>query len=601
MVGLPTPEEVARDLSVCQTQTYLGHEALRQAHLPIREGGLGLTSSDAIKGAAYIGCQALVLGRVVAASARGNLSSLLERLPERPTTSALIDELKTMSAEVGKSKLDDVVGASWAALAAGEDPHRKGIGTLLVEVGATGGVRGDQGGRGREGRGEGDGGTGDTEEHTEREDQAASQPERGDERTQNNRSARRECLGIKPRVQSKLSRVLHARRGAKLLEDIRNQDNYTMKRAMVQFRGAREKGAMAFVECLGVSREDTMEGSLWRETLGRSLGSHDAVEPIGGTCHGNGCRKETTRLHAISCTKTGWSSLTHNRVLHHALAKSLRESKVQFVIEDTWPFRQVSSGEHIGRNPLRMDATTEAGALFGSNPRRKDKALLLDLTIVNPCVSSNLENSAREAGKHLTDAVERKNNKYRGSFPATYSLLPLAMSTCGEVSPDVHALYKELAIRRVEHSSEVHTEESRRLAEGVEIARLRRRFSFVLQQALSFRTRHHLCRQGVTLGDSHQVCPQDRRPKRREGRTSGRNREREEGETDPINSTRNTSRVVDLGERFRRGDVMLESSGCNDSDEEGEGGVLESRKRKRRESVSPVSRLIKSFRDCSSR
>ena len=33
---------------------------------------------------------------------------------------------------------------------------------------------------------------------------------------------------------------------------------------------------MAFVECLGFSQEDTMEGPLWRETLGRSLGSHDA-------------------------------------------------------------------------------------------------------------------------------------------------------------------------------------------------------------------------------------------------------------------------------------------------------------------------------------
>ena len=35
-----------------------------------------------------------------------------------------------------------------------------------------------------------------------------------------------------------------------------------------------------------------------------------------------------------------------------------------------------------------------------------------------------------------------------------------------------------------------------------EVARLRRRFSFVLQQALSFRTRHHLCRQGVALAST---------------------------------------------------------------------------------------------------
>ena len=32
---LPTPKEVAHDPTVCQNQTYLGHEALRQAHLPI--------------------------------------------------------------------------------------------------------------------------------------------------------------------------------------------------------------------------------------------------------------------------------------------------------------------------------------------------------------------------------------------------------------------------------------------------------------------------------------------------------------------------------------------------------------------------------------
>ena len=49
-----------------------------------------------------------------------------------------------------------------------------------------------------------------------------------------------------------------------------------MKRAMVRFRGTREKGAMAFVECLGVPQEDAMEGPLWMETSSRSLGSHDA-------------------------------------------------------------------------------------------------------------------------------------------------------------------------------------------------------------------------------------------------------------------------------------------------------------------------------------
>ena len=146
-----------------------------------------------------------------------------------------------------------------------------------------------------------------------------------------------------------------------------------------------------------------------------------------------------------------------------------------------------------------MDITTEAGALFDNHPRLKNKALLLDITMVNPCAGSNLGNAARYVEKHLADTVERKKNKYRGSFPATYSLLPLAMSTYGEVGSDLHALIKELTIRRVEHRSETRSNESQHPAQGIEVARLRRRISFVLQQALPFRTRHHLRRQGWHL------------------------------------------------------------------------------------------------------
>ena len=41
----------------------------------------------------------------------------------------------------------------------------------------------------------------------------------------------------------------------------------------------------------------------------------------------------------------------------------------------------------------------------------------------------------------------------------------------------MHALIKELANRRVEHRSETHSNESQHLAEGTEVARLRRRFN----------------------------------------------------------------------------------------------------------------------------
>ena len=156
----------------------------------------------------------------------------------------------------------------------------------------------------------------------------ATQSDREIELSKTNRGAGGACVGVVSRVQSKLSRALHAHRGKKLPQDLQPQECVAMKRATVKFRGAREKGAMVSVECLRFSQQDTMEAPLWRETLGRSLGSHDATELVGGMCHGNGYRQKTTRLRAISCRKTGWSSLAHNRVLHQALARSLRESKV---------------------------------------------------------------------------------------------------------------------------------------------------------------------------------------------------------------------------------------------------------------------------------
>ena len=66
--------------------------------------------------------------------------------------SVLIDELKIVATEAKITQIEDVVGSSWAALAAEEDPQGRGIGTLLVEAGAGGG---EGGGEGRErGRGE---------------------------------------------------------------------------------------------------------------------------------------------------------------------------------------------------------------------------------------------------------------------------------------------------------------------------------------------------------------------------------------------------------------------------------------------------------------
>ena len=102
------------------------------------------------------------------------------------------------------------------------------------------------------------------------------------------------------------------------------------------------------------------------------------------------------------------------------------------------------------------------------------------------------------------------------------------MSTCGEVGSDVRALIKEFAIRRVEHTSEIYSNESQHLAGRTDVARLRRRFSFVLQQALSFRTRRYPYRQGVALASTRQLrskSPVSVHAHRTEGVTGSKGRE----------------------------------------------------------------------------
>ena len=187
---------------------------------------------------------------------------------------------------------------------------------------------------------------------------------------------------------------------------------------MVRFRGAREKGAMRFVECLGVSQEDTMEGALWRETLRRSLGSHDAAELVGGMCRGNDFRQETTRLHAISCTRSGWSSRTNNRVLHHDPSERELADKTAYGTRYVWT-QQRKRG------------------------LSKNKALLLDITVANPCASSTLENAARHAGKHLANAVERKKISIGGRSPiptpSFLSLCRLVVRLAQECMPSLRS------------------------------------------------------------------------------------------------------------------------------------------------------------------
>ena len=131
------------------------------------------------------------------------------------------------------------------------------------------------------------------------------------------------------------------------------------------------------------------------------------------------------------------------------------------------------------------------------------------------------------SGRQLVNAVKRTEDKYQGTFPATYSLFPLATPTFNGVSADVHASIKELTIGRVVHRFEIHSDESRHVAHGKKGAR----------QVFSFHTWHHFCRLEVSLVDTQVLRSQGPirvRAHCTEGGTRSEVRERANGERNGV-------------------------------------------------------------------
>ena len=129
-------------------------------------------------------------------------------------------------------------------------------------------------------------------------------------------------------------------------------------------------------------------------------------------CHASGHRKVTTRLRAISYIHMVKSFHTQNQIFHEVLSRSLRESKLQFVVETIFNKKLVGNRVDL----IRCDTG-------GENALRK------------------------QPGEHLADAVEREANRYRGSFPPSFLLLT---SRFGVTGPEMQAFHEELAIKRVE-------------------------------------------------------------------------------------------------------------------------------------------------------
>lgn len=103
------------------------------------------------------------------------------------------------------------------------NPQERGVGTVLVEVGAKGrGGRGRGRERGRLGKRKGGEERRDYEQGGQSKDPRATQPDRENEKNMTNRSGGRKCVGVVPPVHSTFSRSLHAHRGDKLPEDLLN-------------------------------------------------------------------------------------------------------------------------------------------------------------------------------------------------------------------------------------------------------------------------------------------------------------------------------------------------------------------------------------------
>ena len=79
------------------------------------------------------------------------------------------------------------------------------------------------------------------------EDPLTTEPDKENETSQINREVGGVCVGVISRVQSKRSRPLHAHRRRKFLQILQNLESTAMKKAMVRFTGAREKGGLASV------------------------------------------------------------------------------------------------------------------------------------------------------------------------------------------------------------------------------------------------------------------------------------------------------------------------------------------------------------------
>lgn len=141
-----------------------------------------------------------------------------------------------------------------------------------------------------------------------------------------------------------------------------------------------------------------------------------------------------------------------------------------------------------------MGVTVASSELSCGHEQLEDELLLLDLTVVNSYAPVNSEKEAKRPEAVITaSSIKRKQNKYTNTFPSTYNLLSLAVSTCGTLGSDKQALAKTMAITSICIQGDMPTGLERPAVDVCEMAHPSCRFSLVLQLAFSQSTGYHLC------------------------------------------------------------------------------------------------------------
>jgi hypothetical protein len=276
------------------------------------------------------------------------------------------------------------------------------------------------------------------------------------------------------------------------------------KRALIRLEEAIDKGVLSWLTTQGLSMDERMLPDLYRESIGRVLGSHDRTDyDTGRLCSAGAlspCMERLSRPHSLVCAKTGASTFLHNRMVR-VLLKTLRECHMPIAVEDSSPF---TTGTGRGRGLYKMDLVIPPGLHAGDKEEELcTKSILIDVTVVNPSARRSIDKSLQTPGSALEDRAASKAKHYAGTFnPSRSTLLTASFSTYGGLGKGTNRLIVAIANHLAYEAfckGNFADETALIRLKAFHTNRIRRRFTFELARFLSVRTRDVFKRHGLLM------------------------------------------------------------------------------------------------------